>query len=179
MVPISSIIGLFGFLNRIDTLSAILFIIGLLLLVVEMFIPGFGIAGGSGIVLLVIGIILTATTPAEAMVMIGILLALVALVLFVILRSARKGKLSKLLVLRSAAKHESGYSATADFSALAGKEGVAMTVLRPAGSGEFAGQRLDVVTDGTFIEKGTRIRIIRTEGRRIVVEAVQPTTPSK
>jgi len=54
-----------------------------------------------------------------------------------------------------------------------GQEGVALTVLRPAGTGEFAGRRLDIVTDGDFIERGTKIKIIRTEGRRIVVEPVE------
>ena len=53
-------INIFSFLEGIDTFQAILFIIGLLLLVVEMFIPGFGFAGGTGLVLLILGIILTA-----------------------------------------------------------------------------------------------------------------------
>jgi len=165
-------INIFSFLEGIDTLSAILFIIGLLLLVVEMFIPGFGFAGGTGLVLLILGIILTARTPFEAFVMVTILLLLTAGALAIILRSAKKGKLSRKLILWSAAKHEDGFSSSSDMSALSGKEGIALTVLRPAGSGEFLGQRLDVVTDGTFIEKGKKIKIIRVEGRRILVESI-------
>lgn len=164
--------NVFSFIEGIGTLQAILFIIGLLLLVVEMFIPGFGIAGGAGLVLLILGIILTARTPFEAFVMVIILILLIVGALAIIMRSAKKGKLSKKLILWSAAKHEDGFSTSSDMSALLGKEGIALTVLRPAGSGEFLGQRLDVVTDGTFIERGTKIRIVRTEGRRILVEPI-------
>lgn len=165
--------NIFSFVEGINTLSAVLFILGLLLLIVEMFIPGFGIAGGSGLILLVLGIILTARTPFEAFVMLVIVLILVSLVLAVILRSAKKGKLSKKLILWSAAKHEDGFSASSDMSALLGKEGIALTVLRPAGTGQFSGQRLDVVTEGNFMEKGTKIKIVRIDGRRIVVESIE------
>ena len=165
--------GLFSFFEGIETLQAILLILGLILLTVEMFIPGFGFAGGTGIVLLILGIILTARTTLEAVVMIVILILLVAIVLAVILRSAKKGKLSKKLILWSAARHEQGFTTSENASGLLGKEGVALTVLRPAGSGEFEGRRLDVVTDGSFVERGTKIKIVRTEGRRIVVEPVE------
>jgi membrane-bound ClpP family serine protease len=168
-----SVMGVFSFVQAIDTLPAVLFILGLLLLVVEMFIPGFGIAGGSGLVMLIVGIILTARSLFEAMVMVVILLLLIALVLTFVLRSVKRGKLSKKLVLWSAAKHENGFSANADATALLGKEGAALTILRPAGTGEFDGQRLDVVSEGGFIDRGTKIKIVKTEGRRIVVEPVK------
>ncbi len=165
-------LNIFSFVEGIDTIQGVLFGLGLLLLLAEAFIPGFGVAGISGVVLMVIGIIMTARTAFEAVVMVIILLLIVALGIWIILRSAKKGKLAKKLILWSAAKHEDGFRTSADTSTLVGLEGVALTVLRPAGSGDFSGQRLDVVTDGTFIESGTRIRIVRTEGRRIVVKAI-------
>ena len=125
-------------IEGISTFQIILFVVGLLLLIVEMFLPGFGIAGGSGVVLLVIAIVLTAKNATQAAVMVLILLALIALVLFVILRSAKKGKLSKTLILNSAARSTEGYRATADLSDLLGNVGVALTVLRPPWTGEFA-----------------------------------------
>jgi len=166
-------LGIFSFVEGIDTLSAILFVLGLLLLIAEMFMPGFGIAGGTGLVLLITGIILTARTPFEAAMMVLFLILLTALVLAVILRSAKKGKLAKKMILHSAARHENGFRTSSDTSGLVGLEGVALTVLRPAGSGGFDGQRLDVVTEGVFLDKGTKIRIVRTEGRRIVVIPIE------
>lgn len=165
--------GVFSFVEGIEMLQGIIFIAGLLLLVVEMFTPGIGFAGGGGILLLIIGIIMTARTPFEAMMMVIILLLLLALLLAIILRSAKKGKLAKRLILWSASRHEEGFSTSSDSSQWIGQEGVSLTVLRPAGTGEFNGHRLDVVTDGTFLESGVKIKIIRTEGRRIVVEPVK------
>ncbi|QDQ41350.1 NfeD family protein [Methylacidiphilum kamchatkense] len=53
-----------------------------------------------------------------------------------------------------------------------GMEGQAVTVLRPSGLGRFNGKVVDVVSLGEFISEGTPIRIVRVEGIRIVVEAV-------
>ncbi|HBP37689.1 MAG TPA: hypothetical protein DD640_02910 [Clostridiales bacterium] len=167
-------LDLFSFFSDLGTMQIILFVVGLLLMAVEIFVPGFGIAGGAGLVLLIIAIIMTAKTTAAALIMILILLALAALVLWVVLRSAKKGRLSRILVLGAAARHENGYSSTADTSDLVGKTGTAVTVLRPSGIGDFGGHRLDVVTDGGYLASGTPIIIIRTEGRRIVVAPVKP-----
>lgn len=170
--------GLFGFVEAIETLQAILFIVGLLLLVVEVFIPGFGIAGGTGLVLLIIGIITTARTPTDVLVMVIILLLLVGIVLTIVLRSAKKGLIARRLILHSAARHEEGFSTSEDTSDMIGKVGVTLTVLRPAGSAEFGDERVDVVSEGTFIGKGTKVRVIRTEGRRVVVEPDDPANPA-
>jgi membrane-bound ClpP family serine protease len=167
------VMGVFSFVEGVETLQGVIFIVGLLLLVVEMFTPGIGFAGGGGIILLIIGIIMTARTSFEALMMVIILVLLLALLLAVILRSAKKGKLSKKLILWSASRHEEGFSTSDVSSQWIGQEGVALTILRPAGTGEFSGHRLDVVTDGAFIESGVKIKIIRTEGRRIVVEPVK------
>ena len=51
---------------------------------------------------------------------------------------------------------------------LGGKEGVTLTALRPAGAAEIEGRRLDVVTDGVFVEAGRPVRVISVEGARIV-----------
>jgi membrane-bound serine protease (ClpP class) len=52
---------------------------------------------------------------------------------------------------------------------LLGATGVAETVLRPAGKGRFGDQLVDVVTEGDFITKGERIKIVTVDGSRVVV----------
>ncbi|MHB1153735.1 MAG: NfeD family protein [Eubacteriales bacterium] len=165
-------LGFFSFVENIGTIQAVLFVVGIILLFAEMFSPGLGVAAAVGTVSVIAGIVMTARTPLEAFVMSVILLLLITLVLIVILRSAKKGKLSKSLILRSAMKKEEGYSSASDNTALIGKEGVALSQLRPSGIGEFDGQRLDVVSEGTYIEPGTRITVVHTEGRRIVVKPI-------
>lgn len=168
---------LFSFIHNIHEIQATFLAIGLVLLLVEAFIPGFGVAGGTGIVLMIVGIILTARTTTEALVMIIILLAIVGLLIAVLANSANKGVLSKILILNDQLKHDEGFSATEDMAFFVGREGVATSVLRPAGTGVFDGLRLDVVTDGAFIEKGTPIRIASVVGRRIIVEPMPETEP--
>ena len=170
--------GIFGFVDNIGTLQAVLFIAGLLLLVAEAFMPGFGIVGGTGLLLLVIGIITTARNLTQALVMIIILLLLAGILLLFVLRSAKKGVIAKRLVLHTADRHEDGFRTSEDTSGMTGRTGVTLTVLRPSGSAEFDGERLDVVSEGTYIGKGVKVKVIRSEGRRIVVEPDKPDNPA-
>lgn len=55
---------------------------------------------------------------------------------------------------------------------LIGLEGECLTALRPSGNADFGGRRLDVVSAGEFIEKGSRVRIESVEGLRILVKKV-------
>ena len=54
-----------------------------------------------------------------------------------------------------------------------GREGIAYTNLRPAGKGIFGEERLNVVTEGDFIDKDTPIRISRIEGSKIIVQKIK------
>jgi membrane-bound ClpP family serine protease len=165
--------GLFSFIENIELIQAILLTLGLLFLLAEIFIPGFGIAGITGIILFIVGIIMTANTFIEALVMFLILLLILAVVIMIVVRSASKGKLSKTLILNDSLSKEKGFSGVEDMKIFEGKRGIALTVLRPAGIGMFDGVRLDVVTGGSFIEEGTKIEVTEVEGRRIVVKKIE------
>jgi membrane-bound ClpP family serine protease len=171
-LPFASAVDIFSFVDQIETLQAVIFIAGLLLLIAEMFMPGFGVAGISGLVLIVIGILLTASTPFEALIMFLIFFLLAGIVLAIVLRSASKGRLNKKLVLHLSSQQELGYSASKDLTELVGKTGTAVTTLRPSGTGDIEGTRYDVVTEGSYIEKDTRIKVKQVNGNRIVVEPV-------
>lgn len=54
-----------------------------------------------------------------------------------------------------------------------GKIGTALTDLRPSGLAGFGEDRLDVVADGQFVEKGRQVKVLRDEGIRLVVEPVE------
>jgi membrane-bound ClpP family serine protease len=165
--------GIFSFVENIQLLQAILLVLGLIFLLAEIFIPGFGIMGILGIILFVVGIILTASTFVEALVMFLILLLILAIVIILVVRSASKGKLSKTLILNESLSKEKGFSGVEDLKIFLGKEGKAITMLRPAGIGQFDGVRLDVVTKGAYIEEEADIKITEVVGRRIVVELIE------
>lgn len=63
---------------------------------------------------------------------------------------------------------------TPDFSSLLGRQGVAITSLRPSGAARIGDQRIDVVSQGGLIEKDTPVVVIQTEGARVVVRAIEP-----
>ena len=148
---------------------------GLRLLVLEMFMPGFGVPGVSGIVLLLAGAVLVGIKHGllAAVGLIVIIVALVAIMLSVALKSAADGRLSKSkLVLHESESSREGFLSSSDMSVFLGREGETRTALRPSGIAEFDGVRLNVVSDGVFIAQGVRVKIVRVDGNRILVHTV-------
>ncbi len=161
-----------SFISNISLLSAVCFLLGFILIIVEMYLPGFGAPGVTGSILLFLGVIFTARTFFEVLILIIIILALLAMALVVVIQSAAKGRLSKHLILNESQLKEAGYIGMEDLEYFLNKEGRALTTLRPSGTADFDGVRLDVVTDGEFIQKDTLVKITKVQGRRIVVKAV-------
>ena len=148
--------------------------VGIGLLILEVFLPGFGLPGISGAVLMLCSVALVWYNYGA---LAGLLVAVVALALAGVaitasLRSASKGKLaSSELVLKDVDMH--GIDESEELGELVGKEGIADTVLRPSGIVEFDGVRLNVVSEGGYIEKGASVRVDKIEGNRIVVKKVK------
>jgi membrane-bound serine protease (ClpP class) len=157
--------------------------IGLILLAIEVFIvPGFGIFGGLGIAALLSGLGLSLVGAgatwgvmlfALGQVMLALLIAIAVALAF--LRFAPRLPFGRPLVLETGLTAESGYASApeADRHWL-GKRGTAASTLRPVGIAHFDHERVDVVTEGEFIETGEAIEVIRVDGNRIVVRPVQP-----
>jgi membrane-bound ClpP family serine protease len=160
-------------LSGLEGLIVILFILGIILVVIEMITPGVGVPGILGIISLIAGVILAAqvVSPSVLILIIAAVLLVITAMLIWLYKSATKGgRVSKLLMLNTRTSSEEGYTSTSSSNDLVGLEGITTTVLRPAGTGDFQGRKLDVVTDGEYIPKGTPIRITKVEGFRIVVE---------
>ncbi len=163
-----------GLFATIETVSVVLFVVGMLFLLIEMFIPGFGIFGGLGLVALVLCIIFQAHSLAEGLLLLLIIAAIVFIFALIAARSFKRGWLYRSsLVLKDAEEKDAGYVANEDSSHLNGKEGLSLTPLRPAGSAEIGGERIDVVTEGEFIPKDTRILVTKATGGRIVVKQLK------
>jgi len=152
--------------------------VGVVLLGLELFvIPGFGIAGIAGIVTLVAGLSMTivgagATVAvivgALGRVAVSILLALVAGV--ALLRALPRLPFGRRLVLDSDMRAARGYTSPPASDRLQlGHTGTALSPLRPAGVADIDGARVDVVSEGGFIEAGAAIEVTRVDGNRIVV----------
>lgn len=150
-------------------------IVGIVLLVVEAMMPGFGLPGISGTALLALAVYLVwikyGSVAGIGMTLVA--LALSGLCVTMVLRSTSSGKLSRTaLVLKDASTKEEGYATSEDLSQYVGKQGTTLTVLRPSGLALIDGQRVNVVSRGDFIEKNVSVSVIEAEGARVVVQKV-------
>lgn len=147
----------------------ILLLVGVGLLVVELYIPGFGVPGILGIVTIALGFILLRPPLAEGILLFVILAAILCVALCIFLVTASKGRLDNTrLALRDVAIDPNA-AASNDLNRFIGRDGVTRTALRPSGIAEFDGEKLNVVSDGEFIAQGVPVRVMRVEGNRIVV----------
>ena len=156
----------------IDNLpTALCLVIGLILVVVEMFIPGFGFVGLSGIALLIGAVVFTWINYGAmvgSLMLVGVL-ALTVVCLVISLRSASKGRLSRSKIfLKQGA--ESGERLEPEQAVAVGDTGVTETMLRPAGIAAFGEKRVSVVSEGQFLDSGVSVRVKQVEGTRLVVE---------
>ncbi len=163
-----------GLFETIETVSIVLFVVGMIFLLIELFAPGFGIFGGLGLVALVLCIVFQAKSVAEGLLLFLIIGGIVVILALIAARSLKRGWLYRSsLVLKDSEEKDAGYVARDDYSRYTGKSGVSLTPLRPAGSAEIDGEKADVVTEGDYISKGARIQVLKTEGGRIIVKQVE------
>lgn len=152
--------------------AIILFVLGLGLIVLELFVPG-GIAGIIGFIA-VIGSFFLASGNIVHMGL-SLLIALILSVLVSILMIkvlGKKVKFFKKIVLTDSTSTESGYVSNKTRNDLIGIEGVTITALRPAGTVEVGDERIDVVSEGGYIQKDKKVKIVKAEGSRIVVREI-------
>jgi membrane-bound serine protease (ClpP class) len=152
-----------------------LFIFGVILLLVEAFIPGFGVFGIAGLVSVSFSIVLAAASTASGLRMLLLSFLISGFASYLVFKYLqRKGTLRRFVLMEAATK-ELGYSSSADLQHLTGKKGKALTILRPSGIAEIEGAKYDVVSEGTFIRPEAPLRVLKVEGRRIVVRELSET----
>jgi len=155
--------------------QTLLLLVGVGLLVFEMYIPGFGVPGILGIGATAAGLVLLRPTQGQALLLLVILAAVLCIALVICLTTASRGRLEKSkLALRDVAIPPDAAERN-DLNRFIGKTGAARTDLRPSGIGEFDGERLNVVSDGEFVMKDAPIRVTSVTGNRVVVVEVKQT----
>jgi membrane-bound serine protease (ClpP class) len=140
-------------------------------------LPGFGIAGAAGIVAVVAALGLTLVGQGATATVIVNALGRVAISLLVaiggwllLLRLLPSLPFGRRLILTTDMRADLGYmSPPVRERQLAGRTGRALSPLRPAGIADIGGARVDVVSDGQFIEAGAPIRVTQVDGNRVVV----------
>lgn len=183
IIALALFFGTSYILQLATIVEILMFIAGLLLIATEIFIiPGFGIAGISGILLVIASLFLSLIGGRPfldfeiiSMAIIQLAAAITgAFVLILLLaKFLPKSTVFNKLVLSTSTSADRGYVSNPDYKSLIGKEGVALTTLRPAGTAEIDGQKYDVVADSEYIKNGTKIKVLKTEGMRVVVVQIK------
>ncbi|MEK3934151.1 nodulation protein NfeD [Sporosarcina sp. FSL W7-1349] len=149
--------------------TIILFIIGIGLVIAEFFLPG-GIAGIIGSLAIIGSIIMAGGNPLYMGISVLIAIAIAATGMGIIMKFfGKKLHLLNKMVLMDATDTESGYVSNVNRVELLGKVAKTTTPLRPAGTIELDGERIDVVSQGSYIDRGKDVIIVKVEGSRIVV----------
>ncbi|MEJ2050042.1 MAG: NfeD family protein, partial [Calditrichota bacterium] len=167
--------------NLANVIEIILFVVGVGLLLLEIFvIPGFGITGIAGIILMIAGLYfsllgqLQRLNPSDFSTAAGYLslsMIITFIGIFILLKIFPQTSIWRRISLAESQLRNEGYIAARDYSRYQGQKGTAVSTLRPAGIGQFGKERLDVVSEGEYIEKGTPIIISRVDGYRLIVQA--------
>lgn len=145
-------------------------LVGLALMIYEMFTPGMGVAALLGSLALIASIVLSASSLSHALITLALIMLVLGVAAFFVFRAFARGKIGR-IVLKESMDGES--TPLSEMQDLVGQEGISLSMLRPSGVADFNGQRLDVVSEGGFIPKATPVRITRIEGLRIIVRPVE------
>ncbi|MGI6605315.1 MAG: hypothetical protein GX062_00280 [Firmicutes bacterium] len=151
-------------------LLVLLFLGGVTLLAIEGFVlPGFGVAGFAGMMAMGGSLVLAASLGGQTLAMFFMATLLVVVLGYLLLRRFGPRTMGD-IILNQRLDSSEGNVATGDLAQLLGTTGKTLTPLRPAGTVEIEGLRVDVVTQGEFVPAGEKVKVILVEGRRVVVE---------
>jgi membrane-bound serine protease (ClpP class) len=160
--------------TEMETLVIIFLSLGLILGMIEVFIPGFGIFGIMGIIVTIAGIVLRIVAGASVVqvLMLITLFVLFVLVLFLaFVYSARFGILSKTGIIQGKTSISNDYASDKkNFAHLLGKQGVTQTVCKPVGKVQIDNLSYQVFSNGPYLEKGTYVKVIEVDGANIIVK---------
>lgn len=183
LIALTLFFGSSYILQLASVVEILMFIIGLGLLLAEIFIiPGFGVAGISGIILIFASIFLSLLGSKPFIDMHDVSIAIIQLSgamlfallgIFLLAKYLPKSTAFNKLVLAESEKADKGFVSYPSEKDLIGKTGVAFTTLRPGGTAEIEGKRVDVVADSEYINQGTKIKVLRVEGIKVVVTPVR------
>lgn len=166
--------------TEMGVVPAICLLAGLILVIIEIFQPGFGIFGGLGGILTIIGIALRVADSGEAnaFALLFLQLLLIALIIvaafLIMLKSARSGLLKRSPIFEEGTAVDKDFSqGTKDYKGLIGKKGIAITNLRPSGYASIDGNTYDVTAEEIYLPKDQLIEVISVEGIKIKVKKTE------
>jgi len=157
-------------MEALQIIGFALICVGIILIGIEAFIPGFGIPGAIGVISLIVGGFMAGRSLAER-VTIFIIIVVAVVTLFILgLVVINSKKIKTPIVLEEEVNACEKRTVCDNISDYIGKRGIALTDLKPVGKGSFEGESLEVVSELGFIKKGTSLTIIKIKDNNLIVK---------
>ena len=159
--------------TEMSWLPALLLIVGIVMLLIEIFVPGFGFFGVTGFISLVSGTIVricNGLNLAQSLTLILIIIGVFCLAIIIMVISAKYGLLSRSGLFETRSSIPENYN-VADKSVrkLVGKTGKTITKLSLAGKAKIRGKLYDVVSINSFIDEDVNIKVVEIKDNNIMV----------
>jgi membrane-bound ClpP family serine protease len=156
---------------KVYLIPVLLQVIGIMVIIAEIFIPSLGVLAIIALALLSYSlyIVFTSISTTAGIVFTGLDIIIVPLIVVLGIKILAK---SPLALKRELSKQNGVVSQKEKLETYINMKGIAVTDLRPAGMAQINSQRVDVVTDGDYIEADTPVIVTGVAGNRIVVEAI-------
>lgn len=153
-------------------------ILGVILMVIECFVPGFGIFGISGIITIVGAIVaqgILFQSVAQVLFLISLALMAIILIFLIFLRSARFGLVGKTPFIQNRTAIPTDYDSLNknELKVLIGQRGVTVSTLRPVGKFVVNKVIYDGISEGQHIDKDVIVKVVAVEGNKIIIEKVE------
>lgn len=159
-------------MDILTTIGIVLLVVGLILIGVEMVIPGFGVPGISGIICVLAGIFLTAKSIEQGLTITVIVVVILAVMLTAVLVYFHSKKIKSPIMLAEELKAEDPFLSKEDLGYLVGKEGNVITDLRPIGKCNIEGVVFEVRSDGPYVSKGNKVKIVMIQESTLIAREI-------
>ncbi len=183
IVALALFFGAHYILELASAIEIIIFVAGVVLILIEIFVPGFGVFGILGIVFMVAGLFLglIADFPlidwadiSFAIIQLALSFIATGVLIFLITKFLPRSNMWNKLILASNITGGSGYtSSEPEIDHLINMKGIALTDLRPSGTIKIDNKRYDVVTGGEYITKGSQVTVLSVSGSKVLVEEIK------
>lgn len=151
---------------------AALFMLGMVLLSIELLVPGFGVPGILGLISLFSSIIITFIVYPFYGIFMLIAVIAVAIALFLIIKKIlyQKQAYNQLILKDSVSMEKSEFE---DLNCFLGKEGITLSPLKPCGMADFKGTRIEVYSTGKYIDSDVKVKVVEISKNKILVKETE------
>ena len=160
-------------LGNADLMTLVFFIAGILLLALELFVPGFGIFGVSGIALTIYSVFDAFDNNRASIFLLLFTATVIFITVTIFVNLGFSIKLFDKAILFENQSGEKGYNSKKDYTFLLNKKGYAKTILRPTGKIIIGDETYDAMTEGDFIKKASQVKVNKIKDGHIIVEEIK------